>query len=105
MTYEPAILPARYGSSLKYSKLRPQRGLRLIFSPGPNKTFTFWARASFPKQTPISLPSSLSKLEAIVTAVGKQVALSDSFKPKWSAAKACFLIPCGPSAKNIDGIW
>ena len=29
------IIPARYGSSLKYSKFLPQSGLLFIFIPGP----------------------------------------------------------------------
>ena len=35
--YAAAILPARYGSSEKYSKFLPQRGSRFIQVPGPNK--------------------------------------------------------------------
>ena len=33
-----ASSPDRQGSSLKYSKLRPPRGERLIFTPGPRRT-------------------------------------------------------------------
>ena len=39
----PAIWEARYGSSEKYSKLRPQRGERLMLAAGPKRTDTFSA--------------------------------------------------------------
>ena len=41
-----ASLPARYGSSLKYSTFRPHRGLRFRFAPGPSTSPTPCSSAS-----------------------------------------------------------
>ena len=45
----------RVGSSEKYSKLRPHRGLRFMFSPGPSRRPTPWAAASSPMARPTQL--------------------------------------------------
>ena len=47
------ILPARYGSSEKYSKFLPHRGERFIFVPGPSRTETFSAMHSSPRSSPM----------------------------------------------------
>ena len=88
--YPAASLPARYGSSEKYSKLRPHSGLRFMLSPGPNTTDTSCAAASSPKAAPISSPSAASQLLAMADAVGKQVAGTRGIQPKWSLSPACF---------------
>lgn len=80
--YPAASLPARYGSSEKYSKLRPHSGLRFILSPGPNTTDTSCAAASSPKAAPISSPSAASQLFATADAVGKQVAGTAGIQPQ-----------------------
>ena len=73
-TAAAAILPVRYGSSEKYSKLRPHSGLRLMHRPGPSSVPTPCETASSPMAAPTRSSSSTSQLLAIVTAVGKQVA-------------------------------
>ena len=102
--YPAASLPARYGSSEKYSKLRPHSGLRFILSPGPNTTDTSCAAASSPKAAPISSPSAASQLFATADAVGKQVAGTLGFSPKWSLSPACLRKPWGPSDSQICGM-
>ena len=92
------------GSSEKYSKLRPQRGLRLVFRPGPSSTATSCAAASSPIAWPICSPRAGSQLHATVAAVGKQVAGTLGFSPRWSAAPACLRTPLGPSDRVMDGI-
>ena len=69
-----AIVPARKGSSAKYSKLRPHSGERFMLAPGPRMTSTSRAMASSANACPISCSSSTSQLEARLEAVGKQVA-------------------------------
>ena len=102
--YPAASLPARYGSSEKYSKLRPHSGLRFILSPGPSSTDTSCAAASSPKAAPISSPSAVSQLLAMADAVGKQVAGTLGFNPKWSLSPACLRKPWGPSDSQICGM-
>src|SRR5699024_5961448 len=46
---------------------------------------------------------STSQLLANVAAVGKAVEGILSFNPRWSELPNCFLIPLGPSARNIEG--
>ena len=75
-------LPAKYGSSEKYSKFLPASGLRLMLTPGPNKTLTFSATASAPRRVAaVSTMIGFHEL-AMVADVGKQVDLIDSFKPR-----------------------
>ena len=65
-----AILPASSGSSEKYSKFRPQRGLRLMFTPGPSTMEMPSAFASRPMCAPISSSSASSHVLASPAAVG-----------------------------------
>lgn len=83
-TNAAASLPARYGSSEKYSKLRPASGLRLMLRPGPSSTSTSCAAASAPSALPTSSASDTSQLLATVAEVGKQVAGWDSPSPSLS---------------------
>ena len=76
----------------------------MIFVPGPNKTFTFWALASFPRYLPNVSANSVSQLLATVVAVGKHVAGRLSLRPAWSGDSFCFLNPWGPSERKILGI-
>ena len=78
-TKDAPILPARKGSSEKYSKFLPQRGLRLILTPGPRTVLTFSAFASSAIAEPTSSMRSVSHDDAVVTAGGKQVAVSAGF--------------------------
>ena len=94
----PASSPVRYGSSEKYSKFLPHRGERLILAPGPNITATSSCRHASPNATPTSRTSSRSHDAASVTAVGKQVAGTLTFKPRLSPSILCLRRPCGPSA-------
>src|SRR5699024_826136 len=93
--------PESSGSSEKYSKFRPPCGLRLMFSPGPRRTWTPWAAASRPSAFPISSARSTSQLEPMPAAVGNAVAGSEPFSPRWSAEPSCLRSPCGPSAIQI----
>ena len=52
---------------------------------------------------PISSPKAGSQLQATVAAVGKQVAGTLGFRPRWSAAPACLRTPFGPSDRVMDG--
>ena len=49
-------------------------------------------------------PSAVSQLFAMADAVGKQVAGTLGFSPRWSAAPACLRTPLGPSDRVMDGI-
>ena len=40
----------------------------------------------------------------MVAAVGKQVAGTEAFRPRWSPAPACLRKPWGPSARKMAGI-
>ena len=97
-----AISPVSSGSSEKYSKLRPHRGLRLMLAAGPSSTPTDSARHSSPKASPICRKSAGSKLQAVAAAVGKQVASTEAFSPRWSASPACLRRPWGPSVTIKD---
>ena len=81
-TKAAAILPETSGSSEKYSKLRPQSGLRLMQRPGASSVPTFWTAASWPIAAPTRSSSSVSHVFAIVTAVGKHVAGSEPLRPR-----------------------
>ena len=76
----------------------------MVLRPGPSSTATSCAAASSPMALPISSPRAGSQLHATVTAVGKQVAGTLGFSPRWSAAPACLRTPLGPSDKVMDGI-
>ena len=99
-----AILPVRYGSSEKYSKFLPHRGLRLMFIPGPRSTLTPSAMASFPSPSPTCCARSSSQLLQTVAEEGKQVAGTDGFSPRWSPSPDCLRMPLGPSDIKIEGI-
>src|SRR5690554_4348713 len=75
-----------------------------MFSPGPRTTPTPWSAASSPIAAPILPSSSTSQLQAVVTAVGKQVAGRDSWMPVCSPRSSCLRKPWGPSHMNMDGI-
>ena len=74
-------MPARSGSSLKYSKLRPQTGERLILVPGPRIVETSSFKHSSARATPSSLSKSSSQEQAEVAAGGKQVAGTEFPRP------------------------
>ena len=99
-----AIRPARTGSSEKYSKFRPHRGLRLMFTAGPSTTDTRSCWQLSPIASPIARISSGSKDAAVAHAVGKHTALMLSLIPRWSAFSSCFRSPCGPSLTMDLGI-
>ena len=98
-----AITPVRYGSSEKYSKFRPHRGLRLMFTAGPSSTLSFSCWQASPRASPIFSISSGSKEAAVALAAGKQTALMLSLIPRWSAWSSCFRRPCGPSLTMLRG--
>src|SRR5215469_6131598 len=50
--YGTANAEFRYGSSERYSKLRPATGERAMFTPGPSRKFTLRTRASLPRFSP-----------------------------------------------------
>ena len=77
-----ADLPDRYGSSEKYSKLRPHRGLRFMLQPGPKSTLMPSLAASRPSARPSRSIMSVSHEFARLAAVGKQVAGTDLCMPK-----------------------
>src|SRR6202142_4038998 len=54
----------KYGSSDRYSKLRPAMGERAMLTPGPRRKLTLRARASRPRASPILRASSVSQLAA-----------------------------------------
>src|SRR5574344_2011757 len=70
-----ASSPARYGSSLRYSKLRPQSGERFMFTAGPSSTETPWAWHSSPSASPSNLSTERSKEQELAHAAGKHTAL------------------------------
>ena len=98
-----AMRPARIGSSDKYSKLRPHRGERLMFRPGPSRTLTPSPRASVPNASPIWRARSGFHVAASAEAVGKQVAFSESAMPRWSASPSWRRTPWGPSLMMKEG--
>src|SRR5699024_7144019 len=78
-THAAPIRPARKGSSEKYSKFLPQRGERLMLTPGPSTVDTPSALASAAMALPTVAMRSGSHVLAEVTAGGKQVAGWDCF--------------------------
>ena len=76
----------------------------MIFSPGPSTTWTSLAAASSPSARPSSSPSASSQELAMVAVVGKQVAGTEAFSPRWSTAPVCLRRPWGPSERNAAGI-
>src|SRR5690554_4418491 len=75
-----------------------------MFTPGPRNTPTAWSAASSAIAAPIFPSNSTSQLQAVVTAVGKQVAGRDSLTPRKSLRFSCLRRPWGPSHMNMDGI-
>src|ERR1700683_2264212 len=68
----------RYGSSDRYSKLRPAMGERAMLTPGPSRKLTLRARASLPSDSPSLRANSVSHVAARATppayaVVGPQV--------------------------------
>src|SRR5881628_1284769 len=66
-----AIVPVRYGSSPKYSKLRPRTGIRAMFTPGASNTCSARLLASVPITLPNSLATAGSKDAARAMAGGR----------------------------------
>ena len=97
LTNAAGSLPERCGSSEKYSKFRPHRGLRFMLSPGPRTSDTPVALASSPIALPMSDRSEVSQLHAVETAAGKQVAGSETLMPRLSASSGWRRSPWGPS--------
>ena len=87
------------GSSEKYSKLRPPKGDRFIFTPGPSKICTSLAWLSRPSAWPTVSSRDTSQEDARAEAVGKQVAGTLLEKSKPSALRR----PCGPSVIKMEG--
>ena len=75
-----------------------------MFRPGPSSTDTPWAAASSPIARPTAWPRAGSQLLATVAEVGKQVAGTLGFRPRWSAAPACLRTPLGPSDRVMAGM-
>ena len=75
-----------------------------MFRPGPSSTDTPCAAASSPMAAPTASPSAGSQLLATVAEVGKQVAGTLGFSPRWSAAPACLRTPFGPSDRVMAGM-
>ena len=65
--------PEITGSSEKYSKLRPQSGLRWMFMPGASQRSTRYSPISVPTARPISSSSAGSNEQASSDPVGKAV--------------------------------
>ena len=96
LTMPTAVWPARYGSSLQYSKQRPPSGLRLMLTPGPRMTATCSWMHSSPIASPTRSTSSGFHEQAMPAAGGKQVAgtfSSTSIDSVFWALRR----PCGPS--------
>lgn len=91
---------ASRGSSEKYSKFRPQRGLRFIFSPGPRRRPTPWAAASSPMACPTRRARCTSNEHASVPSQGKQVAGTLAPPLRRACSLSSLRTPCGPSAMN-----
>ena len=72
-TMAAAMRPETRGSSEKYSKFRPPRGLRWVLRAGPRITSTPYSRVSFPIARPTRSTRSTSKLEARRVAIGNAV--------------------------------
>ena len=75
-----------------------------MFRPGPSSTATSCAAASSPRASPMASPRAGSQLLATVALVGKQVAGTLGFRPRWSAAPACLRTPLGPSERVMAGM-
>ena len=99
-----ASFPESSGSSEKYSKFRPQSGLRLMFTPGPSTMPTPCATASSPIARPTSESSDSSQVFASALAVGKHVAGTERPSPSASESLSCRRRPCGPSVIISDGM-
>src|SRR5699024_3460836 len=93
--------PESTGSSEKYSKLRPPKGERLMFIPGPRTTATPCAAASVPMAWPTRAMSSGSNVAARPTAGGKQVAGRELSSAGCPPLPASLRTPCGPSVSRI----
>ncbi len=69
------ITPVRYGSSLKYSLFRPPYGVRIMFMPGPHRTWSAHASSSTSSTLPQSLMRSRLNVAADETWAGSAVAV------------------------------
>ena len=103
-THAAPMRPARKGSSEKYSKFLPQRGLRLMFTPGPSTVDTPRLCASTAIADPTSSIRFSSQLEAVVTAPGKQVAGSGVCMMFTPPDIFSLLRPTGPSLMRTAGM-
>src|SRR5205823_4992674 len=66
--------PDRYGSSPKYSKLRPLRGTRVTFTPGASMRFSPRSATSWPAIVPKFVAAAVSQVADIASAEGSAVA-------------------------------
>src|SRR5438445_2917263 len=92
-TSATAICDARYGSSLKVSKARPQRGSRMMLTVGPRSTFAPLPANSAPIAEPYCCSSAVSKVAASVIGAGI-----------WVTPPIPSPTPAGPSCKPIAGM-
>ena len=89
-----AMIPVRYGSSEKYSKLRPFNGFLWILMPGPKSVSILFFRSSMPSISYSSSTSSGSKVQASKVPLGRAYAM----------VPQSIRIPEGPSEQQAIGI-
>ena len=75
-----------------------------MLTPGPKTTSTPWSRASSPMAAPTSSTKASSNEQAKALAVGKQVAGTLSWIPRWSSPFSCLRSPWGPSENTTAGM-
>ena len=101
LMYAAAKLPAKYGSSEKYSKFLPQSGERFMFTPGPRTTATPSAMASFAIVFAACAATARFQEAASAEAVGMQVAAFVDHLPSFITI---LRRPCGPSVIIAPGM-
>ena len=101
LIHEAASLPARKGSSEKYSKFLPQRGERFMQAPGPSKTSIPKVLHSSARASPSLSIRSRFQVEAAHEAVGKAVA--GRLLPSEECGSGMRRTPCGPSVQISSG--
>ena len=89
-----AMIPVRYGSSEKYSKLRPFNGFLWILMPGPKRVSILFFRSSMPSISYSSSTSSGSKVQASKVPFGRLNA----------TVPQSIRMPEGPSEQQAMGI-